>query len=150
MRIQTHLHTGQEVPMRSLTEFELAGMLARGDSRIVGESLAPARANDTPEEVLLAMVLRVAKAHGWECCYHTYRSTRSAPGFPDLVLAKPASATSPGRLLFAELKREKGKLTAAQAVWLDVLRHTVPGVEVYEWRPSDLPEIVDCLTRRLP
>jgi hypothetical protein len=136
--------------MRPLSEIELAGMLARGDSRIVGAPLAPPRTHDTPEEVLLALVLRTAKTHGWECCYHTYRSTRSAPGFPDLVLAKPASTTSPGRLLFAECKRAKGKLTAAQAVWLDVLRHTVPGVEVYLWTPADLHEIVDCLTRRMP
>jgi hypothetical protein len=138
--------------MKPLSEADLLGMLARGGCRILGEPLVPAMPTmptDTPESALLAKIRQVAKTQGWEA-YHTRRSDGSDAGFPDLVLAKPASATSPGRLLFAELKRNKGKLTAAQAVWLDVLRHTVPGIEVYEWRPVDLPDIVDCLTRRLP
>lgn len=36
----------------------------------------------------------------------------------------------------AELKSQKGKLTAEQREWLDAFR-LVPGVEVFEWRPLD-------------
>jgi hypothetical protein len=135
--------------MKRLSEADLQGMLARGGCRILGEPLVPAMPTDTPESALLAKIRQVAKTQGWRV-YHTYNSRKSEEGFCDLVLARPASTTSPGRLLFAELKSAKGKLTAAQAVWLDVLRHTVPDIEVYEWRPSDLPDIVDCLSRRLP
>jgi hypothetical protein len=48
------------------------------------------------------------------------------------------------RLLFAELKREKGKLSAEQEAWLEDLRR-VPGVEVYVWRPGDMDEIAQVL-----
>jgi hypothetical protein len=64
------------------------------------------------------------------------------PGFPDLVLARR------GRVIFAELKSEKGHLTKEQASWLGHLssvRGTI-APEVYEWRPSDLPEIQSVLS----
>ncbi len=51
-------------------------------------------------------------------------------GFPDLVLCRPP------RLIFAELKSEKGRVSADQQEWLEALRAC--GVEVYVWRPSDL------------
>jgi hypothetical protein len=66
--------------------------------------------------------------------YHTFLSVRSAPGFPDDVLVRPP------RIIFAELKSETGKLTAAQEGWLALLRQC-PGVETYVWRPSQLQEI---------
>jgi hypothetical protein len=83
--------------------------------------------------------------------YHTRDSRRSVPGFPDLVLVRPP------RLLFVELKTERGKLTADQVAWLEDLEMVSatfvgrawdppadplpPPVEVYVWRPSDRPEI---------
>ena len=54
-------------------------------------------------------------------------------GFPDLVLCRPP------RLIFAELKSERGKPSDDQLEWLDALRQC--GVEVYLWRPSDLETI---------
>lgn len=51
-------------------------------------------------------------------------------GFPDLVLARR------GRLIFAELKSTKGRVSTAQCEWLRVLR-TVPCVGVHVWRPED-------------
>ncbi len=89
----------------------------------------------------MARVMALAKGHGW-LCYHTRDSRHSPAGFPDLVLARPWSSTSRGRLLFAELKSRQGKVTQEQAVWIDVLRHTISEVDVRVWKPSDWPEIV--------
>ena len=57
------------------------------------------------------------------------------PGFPDLVLVRD------GRVIFIEVKTEKGRLTKAQSGWLGALGISDPDpgdVEVYIWRPSDL------------
>lgn len=81
----------------------------------------------------LRHVLAYAKARGW-LTYHTHISKRSTEGWPDVVFAKP------GRLVIAELKREKGgRVTPAQREWLAVLRTVLS--DVYLWRPSDWPEI---------
>lgn len=58
-------------------------------------------------------------------------------GFPDLLLVRG------NRLIFAELKAQKGRLTPAQSHCLDVLRNS--GNEVYVWRPSDLSSILELL-----
>jgi hypothetical protein len=60
-------------------------------------------------------------------------------GFPDLVLVKG------NRLVFAELKREKGKVTEAQKVWLKRLEAT--GAECYIWRPSQWEEVLAILEK---
>jgi VRR-NUC domain-containing protein len=128
-------------------EAELLRILRQPDYGIANESTPPIII-DTPEKALLAEVRRLAKAHGW-VCYHTHDSRHSDSGFPDLVLARTATATSPGRLIFAELKRAKTKTTQAQDTWLSVLAHTIPGVEVYLWRPADLDTITEILTARI-
>jgi hypothetical protein len=104
------------------------------------QARAPA-SRHTSEDDLLTDIRRLAKVHGW-LTYHTHDSRKSEEGFPDLVLAKP------GRLIFAELKNNTRKLTPAQHTWLDVVAHTVPGVEAYLWRPRGWDCIVECLTRR--
>jgi hypothetical protein len=71
--------------------------------------------------------------------YHTWRSIHSAAGFPDCCLAKP------GRLIFIELKSEKGKLSDKQREWLDVLE--AAGAETYVFRPSQFEEVVAILRR---
>jgi hypothetical protein len=95
-----------------------------------------------------AAVADLAERLGW-LVYHTHDSRRSNPGFPDLVLVRR------DRLIFAELKTEKGKVKPAQAQWLDALRAATvnlidpaaqalgvkAGVGVYVWRPGDWPEI---------
>jgi hypothetical protein len=80
-----------------------------------------------------ANVLRLAKLKGWRLTYHTHRSDRSEPGFPDWVLVRPP------RLLFLELKRERGKATPVQETWLAAL--AACGVEARLFRPSDWPQI---------
>jgi len=69
-----------------------------------------------------------ARLCGW-LVYHTFNSSKSDPGFPDLVLVRD------GRIVYAELKTEKGRLTKHQRDWLKALDDA--GQEVYVWRPSD-------------
>jgi hypothetical protein len=80
------------------------------------------------EKAFLAQVRQLAHLLGW-LCYHTHDSRRSQPGFPDLTLVRGS------RLLFAELKTDTGRVTAAQQQWLDAL--AAAGQEVYVWRPCD-------------
>lgn len=97
---------------------------------------------DTPaisERAFQAQVADLAKWTGW-MIYHTHFSTHSAAGFPDLVLARAP------RLIFAELKTERGKLSPEQSGWLGDLTG-VPGVETYCWRPKDVAEISRILAR---
>lgn len=82
-----------------------------------------------------AQVVKFARLTGW-LCYHTYDSRRSEPGFPDLVLTNAERDTT----LFAELKADGGKVTAAQRKWLRALRAT--GQIACVWRPHMLDEIV--------
>lgn len=81
------------------------------------------------EKQLLEAVRDLARLTGW-LVYHTHDSRRSEPGFPDLVM------TRRGRLIFAELKSEKGRLTPQQHEWMDALVGRKDW-EVYLWRPAD-------------
>jgi hypothetical protein len=58
-------------------------------------------------------------------------------GFPDLV------AVRGDRVLWAELKAERGRLSDEQAKWLAALGHA--GQDVHCWRPSDWPTIQETL-----
>lgn len=82
-----------------------------------------------------ALVVEMAGVCGW-MHYHTYRSTKSPPGFPDLVLVKD-------RTIFVELKTNEGKLTVDQCLWRDALR--AAGSEWHLWRPRDEEKIRDLL-----
>ena len=94
-------------------------------------------AEQMTEAEYLEQVKAVALAYSWRL-YHTFDSRRSAAGFPDLVLVRPP------RVIFAELKRQDGRLTVPQQMWGEVLRQC-PGMEYYLWRPSDWDEIVEVL-----
>jgi hypothetical protein len=91
------------------------------------------------EKAFSQTVTDLARLLGW-ACYRTWLSVRSPAGFPDLVLVRPP------RLIFAELKSEKGRLTEAQRAWIELLAQ-VPAVETYVWRPSDWPTILAVLSR---
>lgn len=84
------------------------------------------------EKQFQAHVVQYAKLMGW-WVYHTYNSQRSEPGFPDLVLIRAP------RLIYAELKTEKGKLSLPQELVITRLRGC--NVDVRVWRPSDWNEI---------
>jgi hypothetical protein len=77
-------------------------------------------------------VVRLARLFGWST-YHTWDSRRSDPGFPDLVMVRRP------RIVWAELKSERGRLTADQKAWIEELRAC--GQSVYVWRPSSWREI---------
>lgn len=86
---------------------------------------------DMSERALQDAVLELAKRLGW-LAYHTHDSRRSQAGFPDLVLVH----SRPPRLLFVELKRQRGQLRATQKIWLNAL--AAAGVRTATWRPGDL------------
>lgn len=71
--------------------------------------------------------------------YHTYRSERSQPGFPDETLVRD-------RVIFLELKTETGKLSDAQKGWLGALLDA--SAECYVARPRDLEFLAYTLTTR--
>jgi hypothetical protein len=67
-----------------------------------------------------------------------WQTTTSVTGWPDLTIWRP------GRFLVAELKSDRGRLTAAQQTVLDSL--TAAGVECHIWRPRDFDAIEQLLT----
>jgi hypothetical protein len=90
-------------------------------------------------------VTQLALSCGWRV-YHppdnrpsgnTGRVQAVEPGYPDLTLVRG------DRLLFAELKAEKGRLGPGQQEWLDAL--AAAGAETRLWRPSDWDEVVAVL-----
>ena len=69
------------------------------------------------------LLVRPARtAHGWKTPFGA-----DGVGWPDLTLIRG------DRLIFAELKSRRGRLTDDQRVWLDVL--SAVG-ETYIWRPE--------------
>ena len=73
------------------------------------------------EDELMAWVTDLARVRGWLVAH--FRPARrkdgswvtpilGSPGFPDLVL------TRKGRVILAELKAERGRITAEQKAWL--------------------------------
>jgi hypothetical protein len=58
-------------------------------------------------------------------------------GFPDIV------AVRRDRILFVELKSQKGRFQDGQKEWLHDLANA--GAEVYTWRPSDYDDMQEVL-----
>lgn len=90
------------------------------------------------EDDLLRSVRELAQLRGW-WCFHVLRSRGSEAGLPDLLLVRPP------RVVFLELKRENGRLSAAQRSVLAFLG-ACPGVEALLIRPRDW-ERVEALLR---
>lgn len=80
----------------------------------------------------------IARVLGWKA-YHTLRSKGSEPGFPDWTLARD-------RIVFLELKREKGVVSDAQREWIAAI--SAAGAEAYVVRPKDLDDITQILRQR--
>jgi hypothetical protein len=85
------------------------------------------------------LVINLAQGSGW-LVHHALPSMNKRGvwathelgdhGFPDLVLAHPT-----GRVIFAELKSDKGKVSPLQSRWITALQQ---GAVVHVWRPADL------------
>lgn len=107
-----------------------------------GPRKAAARTGDggMREEDFMAAIRRAARESQW-LPYHTHRSEKSEPGFPDLVLVKPGHP-----LIMAELKGDRGKLTPAQLLWYNTLQQAT-GIASFIWRPKDLAAILDLLRK---
>ena len=80
------------------------------------------------EKQLQAAIVQMARLLGFSC-WHQFDSRRSDPGWPDLTCARGR------RLIFAELKTERGRVRPDQIACLEALERT--GAEVYVWRPAD-------------
>jgi hypothetical protein len=87
------------------------------------------------EDELEDNILKAAKFLGWVAVHHRPARTKDGEwrtaikgqkGFPDLCLARD------GVVLLRELKREKGKPSEGQVIWLEALGD-FGGI----WRPSD-------------
>lgn len=105
--------------------------------------LEPILEKDWQKQVIdLARLLRWRVAHfrpamtkhGW-----VTPVAADGKGFPDLCLVRE-------RVIFVELKRDGGKTTDDQAVWLHALNNA--GIETYVWRPADAEQVLQILRRR--
>jgi hypothetical protein len=99
-----------------------------------------------------SVVVETARLAGWRVAHFRAAKTSKGwrtpvtadgAGWPDLVLVRPP------RLIFAELKSERGEVRPNQTEWLDVLR-LLPAAETYLWRPSNWDELVEILTGTAP
>ena len=91
-----------------------------------------AQAKAMTEAQLQTQVLALARAFGWTRRFHATIAIRSVPGFPDLVLVHPGQR----RVLWRELKTERGTVTGPQQDWLTDL--AAAGQDAAVWRPTDL------------
>ena len=93
------------------------------------------------EKAFTRSVTQAAQRFGWKVHHVPFyeQRARPLPGFPDLCLCNGK------RLIFAELKTDKGKLTDAQQRWITALRGA--GQEVYVWRFRDWDALLETLQR---
>ena len=90
----------------------------------------------TTERDFARQVIDLAHLYQWRV-HRNWTELHSPKGWPDLVLCRPP------RLLFVELKSEKGRTTPEQESWLADLQAC--GQYTCVWRPSDWDEIVKVL-----
>lgn len=93
-------------------------------------------------------VVSLARMKGWMVAHFRPARTKDGriltpvgydgAGFPDLVLV------GNGRVIFAELKTDTGRLSPRQKRWLEALEDAK--VETAVWRPRDWQEIVRVLS----
>jgi VRR-NUC domain len=86
----------------------------------------------------------LARLHGWRVYTIPDSRRASMAGYPDLTMWNVAQ----DRIVFAELKREKGKLSEAQQFVLKELLQ-ITSVETYVWRPSDWEFVVGVLSEKI-
>jgi len=102
------------------------------------------------ETEFMVQIIELAHLRGWRA-HHTrpawtgkgWRTPiQGDPGFPDLVLARKLSIFGGNvRVIFAELKSDKGKVADEQREWIRLLEGC-KGVETYIWRPRMWEDIL--------
>jgi len=102
------------------------------------------------EAQFMQQIIDLSRLYGWRVAHFRPAMTRSGrwatpvqadgAGFPDLCMVKRA------RLIFAEIKSDKGKLSPEQETWITELTNCMR-CEVYIWKPENWEEIVEVLTR---
>jgi hypothetical protein len=100
---------------------------------------ASCRPGDPCEKCFSQAVYDLARLQGWKA-YRTptWRKTGATAGFPDLVLVRG------DELLFVELKRDKGQLTAEQEDW-GIALSKARDVATFCWKPEQWPLIEEAL-----
>lgn len=105
------------------------------------------------EDQLLRCVIDLAHVHHWRVAHfrpaRTERGYRTAVqgdgvGFPDLLMLRG------GRMVVAELKGERGRLTTEQHDWIaafDLFLFPSEQKAVYVWRPAHWPEAIEAVLR---
>lgn len=88
------------------------------------------------EKAFQVAVRDYAHLRGWHC-YCVWNSRHSPKGWPDLVLLRPP------RMVVAELKSARGRLTKEQRETVHMLRAC--GVEAYAWWPDSWALIEEVL-----
>jgi hypothetical protein len=90
------------------------------------------------EADLQALIEDAAHLHGW-LVFHDNDARRNIAGFPDLVLVNPP------RVVFLELKSDKGRVRPEQQRWMRALEqcHTLSSAVV---RPSDADDVLAYLS----
>lgn len=76
---------------------------------------------------------------GWTLRYHTYRSTRSQPGFPDWTIWRERGGPwTTAKMMLVELKGWDTKVDPRQVRFVNATRNA--GVPAYIWRPRHAEE----------
>lgn len=115
---------------------------------MTGEAYAREVAAAMPEAALLNHVIGIARLYGWRSAHfrpaqtargrHITAVAGDGKGYPDLTLVHGPA----GRLVFAELKSQRGTYGPGQAEWLTALDDVAIRVDgivaVHTWRPADL------------
>ena len=96
-------------------------------------------ANSESESEFDSRIVQLAGLNGWKT-FHVYDSRKSEAGWPDRLFTRRPD------FFAAELKKQNGKVSAAQQWWIDELRAC--GWDVRVWKPSDWEEIVERLARK--
>ena len=104
------------------------------------------------EKEFATQVEHLLNLYGWRWCHFEpairqsgewATALRGHKGLPDYV------AVRDGRLIFAEIKGDRGRLTPDQTEWITRLRQ-VHDVRVETWWPEDLPDLKTILARSKP
>lgn len=97
--------------------------------------------NKISETSFQRQVVELAERCSW-WVWHDNDSRRNKAGLPDLIMIRPP------RVVFVELKAQKGRFRPAQKMVLELLSRC-PGVEVYSWRPSDWDTLKPVVMQRV-